>query len=168
MLKGISPNLSAELIYVLMLMGHGDTIVVCDVNHPAATIARATGHGRLLDLTGCDIPQALVAILSLMPIDDFVSAPVSRMQVVGDPDKQLPLFASVQKIVEDAEQRPVAMAALERFEFYEAAKGAFAIVRTSDPGPYGCFILRKGVVNVDQPERHGPARRQGANANRRA
>ena len=38
------------------------------------------------------------------------------------------------------------MQALERFAFYAAAKKAFAIVRTGDSGPYGCFILRKGVV----------------------
>lgn len=151
MLKGINPTLSAELIYVLMLMGHGDDLVVCDVNHPAATIARSTGHGRLLNLAGCDIPQALEAILSLMPVDDFIATPVLRMQVVDDPYKQLPLFALVQEIVDTAEQRPVGMAALERFEFYEAAKRAFAIVRTSDTGPYGCFILRKGVVNADGP-----------------
>lgn len=39
------------------------------------------------------------------------------------------------------------MEALDRFAFYAAAKSAFAIVRTSDPGPYGCFILKKGVIN---------------------
>lgn len=148
MLKGISPDLSAELIYVLMLMGHGDDIVVCDINHPAAAIARTTGYGQLIDLTGCDIPRALRAITSLMPVDDFVAAPVFRMQIVDDPERQLPLFSTVQRIVEEAEQRPIVVEALERFAFYEAAKRAFAIVRTSDPGPYGCFILRKGVVNL--------------------
>lgn len=157
MLKGINPTLSAELIYVLMLMGHGDDIVVCDINHPAATIARATGYGCLLDLAGCDIPQALEAILSLMPIDDFISTPVLRMQVVDDPDKQLPMFALVQEIVDRTERRSVGISALERFEFYAAAKRAFAIVRTSDPGPYGCFILRKGVVHIDVPREKTPA-----------
>ncbi len=38
------------------------------------------------------------------------------------------------------------MQPLERFAFYEAASRSFAIVRTSDPGPYGCFILKKGVI----------------------
>jgi L-fucose mutarotase len=38
------------------------------------------------------------------------------------------------------------MEKLERFAFYAAAKRAFCIIRTSDPGPYGCFILRKGVI----------------------
>ncbi len=40
----------------------------------------------------------------------------------------------------------MAIEALKRFDFYATAKRAFAVVRTSDPGPYGCFILRKGVA----------------------
>ncbi|MES2143939.1 MAG: RbsD/FucU domain-containing protein [Pseudomonadota bacterium] len=37
MLKGIDQRLSADFVHVLMLMGHGDDPVICDVNHPAAT-----------------------------------------------------------------------------------------------------------------------------------
>jgi L-fucose mutarotase len=39
---------------------------------------------------------------------------------------------------------------LERFAFYEAAKKSFAIIRTADSGPYGCFILKKGVVDLPE------------------
>jgi L-fucose mutarotase len=148
MLKGIDPRLSAEMVHVLMLMGHGDDLVVCDVNHPAATIARETVYGRLIDLPGCGIPAALEAILSLMPIDDFVDEPVARMQVVGDPGADMPIFGAVQRVVDRMEGRSVAMRSIERFGFYAAARQAFAIVRTSDPGPYGCFILRKGVIHL--------------------
>jgi L-fucose mutarotase len=146
MLKQIDRAITAELLHALMSMGHGDVIVVCDVNHPAATIARHTTHGRLIDLGGCTIPQAVKAILTLMPIDTFVDEPIQRMQVVGDPSKTYPLFSEVRALAEAAEGRPVGMGALERFAFYEAAKKSFAIVRTADPGPYGCFIIRKGVI----------------------
>ena len=146
MLKGIDPRLSAEIVHALMLMGHGDDLVICDVNHPAATIAAETTYGSLLNLPGCGIPAAAEAILSLMPLDTFVPAPVWRMEVVGDPEGVVPIFAALQAVLDRAEGRAVAMARLERFAFYEAAKRAFAIVRTSDPGPYGCFILRKGVI----------------------
>lgn len=148
MLKGIDRHLSAELLHVLMRMGHGDELVICDVNHPAATIAAQTTHGRLVDMVGCDIPTGLAAILTLMPLDRFVEAPVARMQVVGDPGGQVPVFGLVQAVIDRAEGRAVPMRALERFAFYEAASRAFAIVRTSDPGPYGCFILKKGVVDL--------------------
>ncbi len=146
MLRGIDPRLSADIVHALMLMGHGDDLVICDVNHPAAAIAAATTHGRLLNLSGCAIPAALEAILGLMPLDTFVPAPVWRMEVVGDPDGVVPIFAAVQAVLDRAEGRAVEMARLERFAFYEAARRAFCIIRTSDPGPYGCFILRKGVI----------------------
>jgi L-fucose mutarotase len=145
-LKGIDKTLSAELLYVLMLMGHGDELVICDVNHPAATIAKKTTYGKLIDLSGCDIPRATTAILSLMTLDTFVDKPAMRMQVVGDPDGVVPIFARMQQAVDAAEGRSITIGAYERFEFYAAAERSFAIVRTSDPGPYGCFILKKGVA----------------------
>jgi len=149
MLKGIDPALSAELLHVLMAMGHGDELLVCDVNHPAARLAATTTWGSLVDLPGCGIPRAVEAILSLMPLDDFVEAPVTRMEVVGDPAGRVPVFDAVAAVVERIEGRPVPMAALERFAFYAAGARAFAVVRTSDPGPYGCFLLKKGVVRFD-------------------
>jgi L-fucose mutarotase len=146
MLKGIDQRLSADLVHALMLMGHGDDLVICDVNHPAASIAAETTYGSLIDLSGCDIPTATRAILRLMPLDSFVAAPVTRMQVVGDPEAQLPGFTAMQAVCDEAEGRPVTMQALERFAFYAAAREAFCIVRTGDSGPYGCFILKKGVI----------------------
>jgi L-fucose mutarotase len=146
MLKTIDRRLSAEVLHVLMQMGHGDDLVICDVNHRAATIARDTTYGKLVDMAGCDIPGAAAAILTLFPIDTFVEVPVMRMQIVGDPQGSVPIFARMQAVLDAAEARPIRMAALERFDFYAAARRAFAIIRTSDPGPYGCFILRKGVV----------------------
>lgn len=146
MLKGVDPAITAELLYVLMLMGHGDDLVICDVNHPAATIAKHTTYRKLVALGGCTILQATRAILKLMPVDTFVDEPVHRMRVVGDPTKMFPLFDDVRKAVSEAEDRDVRMGVYERFDFYEAAKKSFAIVRTSDAGPYGCFILRKGVI----------------------
>ena len=96
----------------------------------------------------CDIPGGVAAILTLMPLDSFVGAPVTRMQVVGDPLAQMPIFSRMQAVIDRAEGGAVGMQALERFAFYAAAKQAFAIIRTSDSGPYGCFILKKGVVDL--------------------
>lgn len=148
MLKGIDPRLSADIVHALMLMGHGDDLLICDINHPAATIARDTAFGRLIDMAGCDIPTGAAAILTLMPLDSFVPAPVTRMEVVGDPTAQVPVFAALQAVVDAAEGRAVKMQALERFAFYAAARRAFCVIRTSDSGPYGCFLLKKGVVNL--------------------
>ena len=146
MLKGIDRAVTAEMLMVLMSMGHGDDILICDVNHPAATIAKTTTHGRLIDMSGCDLPRAAEAILSLMPLDTFVQAPVIRMNVVDDPERIMPVQERMQEVVNRVEGRAVPIQALERFDFYATAKSAFAVVRTADPGPYGCFIMRKGVI----------------------
>ena len=148
MLKGIDQRLTAEIVHALMLMGHGDDLVICDVNHPAASIAAKTTYGRLIDMAGCDIPTALAAILTLMPLDTFVDAPVTRMQVVCDAGGVVPVFARVQAVIDRAEGRAVQVQSLERFAFYAAAERAFCIIRTSDSGPYGCFIVKKGVVDL--------------------
>ena len=68
------------------------------------------------------------------------------MKVVDDPERIMPVHERMQEVVDRVEGRAVTIQALERFDFYAAAKRAFAVVRTSDPGPYGCFLLRKGVV----------------------
>jgi L-fucose mutarotase len=146
MLKGLDPALSAELLMVLMSMGHGDDLLICDINHPAASIARGTIHGHVINMSGCDLPRAAEAILSLLPLDTFVAAPVIRMEVVDDPKRVMPVHDRMQNTINHVEGRPVTIQALERFDFYAAAKRAFAVVRTSDPGPYGCFLLRKGVI----------------------
>jgi L-fucose mutarotase len=146
MLRHVDPIISAELLHVMMLMGHGDDLVICDINHPAASIAKETTYGKLLSVTGCDIPTLTKAILKLMPLDTFVDQPVMRMQVVDNPNGVVPIFTKMQKVLNDVEGKPVNMGAFERFDFYTAAKKSFAIVRTSDTGPYGCFIIRKGVI----------------------
>jgi L-fucose mutarotase len=146
MLRHIDPLISAELLYALMLMGHGDDVVLCDINHPAVTIAKHTIYGKLIDLSGCDIPRATQAILALMPLDTFVEQPVMRMRVVGNPEAGVPIFEKMQATLDACEKRRVNMGSYDRFDFYDAAKKSFVIVRTSDPGPYGCFILRKGVI----------------------
>jgi len=136
-----------------MLMGHGDNLVICDVNHPAATIAAKTTYRRLIDLGDCNLPTAAAAILSLLPLDGVVAEPVIRMQVVGDSAGAALIFARMQGVFDRAEGWAVKRQAEERFGFYGAANRAFAIVRTADSGPYGCFILTKGMVNLPELQR---------------
>lgn len=146
MLKNIPSVLSPDLLWCLASMGHGERLVLVDRNFPAHEVAQHTSTKRLIELPGLDIPQATRAILSVMPLDDFIPAPVSRMQVVGDPEKLLPMQGEVHAIARDCEGREVGMEALERFDFYEAAKRGFCVVRTSEFRPYGCFLFTMGVI----------------------
>ncbi|KRD96280.1 fucose-binding protein [Bosea sp. Root381] len=146
MLKNLDPVLSADLLWLLAAMGHGDDLALVDANHPAETIARATTSGRLVRLPGLTMERAARAILSVLPIDDFEPEPLRRMQVVGDAEAIPEVQAAVQREIDQALGRPEPLAGIGRFAFYEAAKAAFAVVQVGDPRPYGCFLLRKGVI----------------------
>src|SRR5436190_14521130 len=74
MLKNLDPILTPELLFVLATMGHGDDLVVCDANFPAASIAGTTVHGRVLELP-VGVDRAARAILSGFPLDEHVEAP---------------------------------------------------------------------------------------------
>lgn len=149
MLKGIDPVLSADLLWVLAAMGHGDDLALVDANHPAEKIARASTSGRLIRLPGLTMARAARAILSVLPIDDFEPQPVRRMQVVCDANAVPPVQAQVQQVLDEVSGRPLPLAGIERFAFYEAAKAGFAVVQVGDPRPYGCFLFRKGVIAGD-------------------
>jgi L-fucose mutarotase len=146
MLKGIDPVLSPDLLWVLSAMGHGDDLALVDANHPAAAVATHTASRRLVRLPGVTMQRAARAILTLMPIDDFEPAPVRRMEVVGAPETIPEVQIMVQAEIDRARGRKLPLAGIERFAFYAAAKKAFAVVQAGDPRPYGCFLLRKGVI----------------------
>jgi L-fucose mutarotase len=91
-------------------------------------------------------PQAIEAILTLLPLDTFVDDFAARMQVVGAPDEIMPVQAEVQDVINTSEGRARMMQGVERFAFYDLASQAFAVVQTGETRLYGCFMLRKGVI----------------------
>ena len=146
MLKLIDNRLNADVLYALRAMGHGDTLVIADTNFPSDSIARETVVGELLRMDNLTCGQAAEAVLSLFPLDTFVDDFAGRMQVVGEPDRIEPVQAEVQAAIDAAEGRPRPMIGIERFEFYERAKQAYAVIQTGERRFYGCFIFRKGVI----------------------
>jgi L-fucose mutarotase len=146
MLKGIDPLLSADMLWILAAMGHGDDIAVVDANHPAETIASATTSGELVRLPGVTMERAVAAILTVLPIDDFTDDPVRRMEVVGKPDEIPQVQRTVQAVIDKVAGKPLPMHGIERHAFYAAARGAFAVIQCGDARPYGCFLIRKGVI----------------------
>lgn len=139
MLKGLSPLLTPELLHVLASMGHGDEIVLADANFPAATHAR-----RLVPMHGVDAPTVLDAVLSVLPLDDFVDHSVLTMQVVGNADDVPEVVQAFNATL--LRHGAAASSAIERFAFYERAATAFAIVATGECRVYGNILLKKGVV----------------------
>ena len=145
MLKVIDNRLNAEVLACLRAMGHGDVLIVCDTNFPADSIARATVLGKLLRMENLTAAEAVNAILSVMPLDTFVDDFAGRMEVVGKPDEVPPVQREVQaEIAAAGESRR--MIGIERFAFYDLARGAYAIIQSGERRFYGCFMLRKGVI----------------------
>lgn len=146
MLKTISPLITSELLTILAEMGHGDDLVLVDRNYPAQSTAAETVTGDCIQLSGVGTTDAARAILSLLPLDSYVDAPVRLMAVVGDPEGYPDVHREMQAVVDEAEGRSVTIERVERYAFYEAAKTAYAVVRTSEARPHGCFIFKKGVI----------------------
>lgn len=142
MLKLIPPVISPELLLILMEMGHGDELVIADGNYPAAAnarrLVRADGHGAL---------ELVEAILKFLPVDTFVPDVAVVMQPV-DPTQELPpIWSQFSGLLRAAEGREIPLTRLERGQFYQRSRDAFAILATGETALYANLILKKGVVH---------------------
>ncbi|SEB75635.1 L-fucose mutarotase [Paramicrobacterium humi] len=134
MLNGIDPLLTGDLLKHLDEMGHSDSVIVVDAHFPAARIAK-----RLVTLPGTSSPEVLAAIRSVLPLDDTPAVDLMTSADGSVLDVQRELMASAG--VDDAGVRFV-----DRFDFYDAAETAYAIIRTGETRKYGCVVVRKGLV----------------------
>lgn len=144
MLKGLDPLLGPELLATLRAMGHGDEIAVVDGNYPGLE------HGRrLIRMDGHHLIPVLDAILSVLPIDDFVPEALFRSTVGADPLKRDPvhdeMIACCGRHEPDRKVVPLVGA-----QFYDRVRAAHTIVQTSEPRLYANMILRKGVIYPDE------------------
>jgi L-fucose mutarotase len=141
MLKTIDPLLSGALLQILADMGHGDEIVIVDANYPASANAK-----RLVRLDGITATAALQAVLSLLPLDDFVEEPAA---VMTPGTEWPPVLDEFQAIVDRAEGKAIPVTGMDRFAFYERARGAYAMIATGERRLYGNIILVKGVIRPE-------------------
>ena len=141
MLKNIPKNLSPELVKVLMEMGHGDEIVIADGNYPAASNAR-----NLVRCDGLGVSELLASILKLFPLDTYTSYAIGLMEVVPGDDIKPVIWDEYKRIIHDANVENSQVEHIERFEFYERGKKAYAVIATGEEALYANIILRKGVV----------------------
>lgn len=139
MLKGIHKIISPELLYVLDKMGHGDEIVIADGNFPGESLGRQT-----LRADGSGVPELLEAILPLFPLDVYASPVYLMDKTEQDRDLDIPIWEEYKRIT--AQYTDADPVFLERFEFYERAKKAYAVVVTGESAIYANVILKKGVV----------------------
>ncbi len=140
MLKGIHPAIGPELLKVLAEMGHGDEIVLADAHFPGHSF-----NDRVLRADGVEITTLLDGILPLFELDSYDDPLVMMQAVKGDsldPSVESSYRDEIQKHVSDAPE----VIRIGRFEFYDRAEKAAAVVMTGETAKYGNIILKKGVT----------------------
>ena len=140
MLKNIPPILGPDLLGLLRAMGHGDEIAIVDANYPADSAGPA-----LIRLDGISATDVLDAVLTLMPLDDFVDEAAICMQVVGNATQREPVMEAFETILQRHEPK-MGLSSLERFAFYERVSKGYAIIQTGERRLYGNILLKKGIV----------------------
>ena len=147
MLKGLDPLLNADLLYVLAAMGHGDELALVDKNFPAVSLG-----ARVIRLEGVDAPRVLEAILSVMPLDDMLDTPYTRMVDLGFAEvEESEICREFVRIVERYEGPRWQIGRIDRFGFYDRARSAFAVVVTGETRVNGSLLLTKGIVRQADP-----------------
>lgn len=144
MLKGIDPRVTPDLMDVLMRMGHGDELAVVDSNYPAHALP--TRSGRVVELPGLNVVEALRLITGLMPLDGFTDYGALWMQRDGAGDTPDPVHLEALEVIGAALPEGAKARSIERQDFYVHAPQSYAVVRTTENRAFGCFILRMGVV----------------------
>ena len=139
MLIGIPGLLHADLLHALASMGHGDELVIADGNFPAARLAR-----RLIRVGEASTTRVAEAVLKLMPLDQFVEAPLALMRP-RDVDRSTSATADLVAKLGKAAPGSV-IEQVDRQAFYERAAAAFAVIATTDLRPYANVLMKKGVV----------------------
>ena len=143
MLFGIDPILGPDLLHALRAMGHGDELAIVDANYPALSKAR-----RLVRLDGVDAVHVLDAVLSLMPLDDFVDCAAFTMEPVDDP-KSVPEVVRQFRQVVDKRASGFKVESMERFAFYDRAEKTFVTIASGERRLYGNIILKKGIIRPE-------------------
>ena len=143
MLIGISPLLSPDLLNALYRMGHGDEIVLADAHFPGESVGK-----RVILADGLEIPPLLDGILPLFKLDSFVDHPLTMMAPVAGDSADPAVIKRYREMVDRHWPETAEIAQIDRFDFYEQAKTAYAVVMTGELAKYGNIILKKGVTPV--------------------
>lgn len=142
MLRGVDPVISPELLDILFRMGHGDEIVIADAFFPGDTFGK-----KVVRADGIKIPRLLKGIMPLITLDSYVDSPLIMMEVVNGDELDASVEVSYRESIDEVWPETPKVERIDRFDFYDRAKSAFAVVMTGETVKYGNIILKKGVIN---------------------
>ena len=144
MLINIDQNLSPDILKTLREMGHGDKVLISDINFPAHS-----NNNKIHRLDGLDMTTVMRSILSVFPLDSFVPSPIHRMEVDNAPDEINEVNKEVIDVIKKVSGDHWTVGSIERQQFYQETKKVYAVITTSERRPYCNFILTKGVLKPD-------------------
>ena len=128
-----------QILGALGKAGHGATILIPDGNYPVATGAHPRAERVYLNLAPgmVTVTDVLEAVLSVTPIE---AAHVMSRDDGDEPS----IYADFRRILPD----DVALAPLERFAFYDAAKqeDCCLVIATGEQRVYANILLTIGVI----------------------
>ena len=139
MLKNIPLSFTPELLQLMMSMGHGEELLICDGNFPAITTGNSSIHRIYLPVQ--DMASLLGEILFFFPLDETVDAPLIVMESARESGAYAQYRQAADKMGVNA---PIGT--LDRFAFYQRADAAAGIIITSSTVNGGNILLKKGVV----------------------
>lgn len=140
MLLGIPAQISPDLLKIICEMGHGDEIVLADANFPSASTAQ-----KLVRADGIKIPELVSSILELFPLDQYDKTNFILMKKCEGDTADVSVWSDYENILKKHNPE-VEMSFIERFDYYERAKKAYAVVATGERRQYANIILKKGCV----------------------
>lgn len=146
MLKGINPIICPELLKIMAEMGHGDELILADAHFPGHTFCKKVVRGD-----GLQIPDLLEGIIPLFELDSYADPLIMMAAVEGDKLDPKVETAYLKAIRKHAQKAP-GVTRIGRFDFYDRAQKAFAVVMTGTTAKYGNIILKKGVTPINRSE----------------
>ena len=102
-------------------MGHGDDIAIVDANFPADSAGAAAGP----PCRASPRPTRSRAVLSLLPLDDFVDQPAAAMDAPGE---RPPIYPEFEAALAAAEGRPADAGAGQSASPLRTHEAAYAVI----------------------------------------
>jgi L-fucose mutarotase len=130
-LLGINPLLTGVLLKALDEMGHSDYLVLADANFPAHRIGPP-----VVEVPGADVVTMAKAVCEVLPLDVDNPPALMASGLIPRPAVQDAVLAAVGSNLATL---------LDRWEYYDLARGASVIVATGERRVWANILLYKGL-----------------------
>jgi L-fucose mutarotase len=142
MLMEISNLITPEIYDVIYRMGHLDELVLADANYRASAMSPKVVYSSVKN-----VDLLLLEILKYFPIDEDEENAVTVMIPDHGYDHEPEIWKDYKVVLEkNGYTDNVQFYRVQRLEFYQRTKNAYATIQTNDIRLFADIIIRKGFV----------------------